>query len=301
MAENDPYRLPGDVNPYAPPEAELAPLIRAYPPAGYASGLEPFSIDATLRRAWSVYQQRLVRVMAFVLGSFGIFMGYYILGFVVIIPGIEAGADARVAGAVNAVFMLSVYAVQYWLQLGMTMGLLKLARGQDVEFAELFRGGRFFLRFLGAALLYVLALVPVFIVCAVPAGVAIALTRGEPSGLAIVAIIASIILWVVGVMFVSVRLYLFPYVLVDRDCGAIDSIRASFEITRGHVVELLAVALLSGLIGISGVLACGVGLLFTYPLGMLILSAAYALLAGGGLASLGPKMRSDLEFLDFES
>lgn len=301
MAENDPYRLPGDVNPYAPPEAELTPIAPAYPPAGYAYGLEPFSIDASLRRAWSVYQQRLGSVMAIVLGAGGMNMVYQFGGNALIGGMSAANVDAWMLLLANAVYLLTFFAFQFWITIGMTVALLRLARGQDAEFAELFRGGRFFWRYVGAALICGLALVPVFLVCAAPAGVAIALTRGEPSGPAVAVIIACVILGVVGMIFVSVRLYLFPYVLVDRDCGAVDSVRASFEISRGHALELFGVGLLSGLIGISGILACGVGLLFTYPLSLLIAATAYALLAGGGLSGRGPMLRSDLEFLDFES
>src|SRR5205807_14816 len=128
---------------------------------------------------------------------------------------------------------------------------------------------------------------------------AIAWNNGGPLG-----VVATVVLGIAGFLVffaAAVRLYQFPYVLVDRDCGVVDSIQISYEITRGHVLELVGLSLLSGVVALAGLLACGVGLLFTIPLSMLIQACTYALLVAGSPYGGRRKPRADLEFPDYPS
>jgi hypothetical protein len=86
----------------------------------------------------------------------------------------------------------------------------------------------------------------------------------------------------VCMIFFYIRLFLFDALLVfDRNLTAGQALKANWELTRGHFVGLFGVTLLVGLIGIAGVLACGVGLLFSIPYALLILSAGYVIITGG--------------------
>ncbi len=82
-------------------------------------------------------------------------------------------------------------------------------------------------------------------------------------------------------IFFQVRLFLFaPAIIFDRDLGAMDAMKANWELTRGHFWGLFGVTLLLGLIYLGGFLACLVGALFAVPYIMLILNAGYLLITG---------------------
>lgn len=79
------------------------------------------------------------------------------------------------------------------------------------------------------------------------------------------------------------------YLIVDRDAGALESLRLSYDITRGHGVTIFLVWLIAMLIYMVGFVACGVGAIFTAPLMFLILAVMYVALTGQAtIEQLGP-------------
>ena len=307
MAESDPYRLPDkpeEVNPYVAPKAELAPRL-PYDAAPDESGLvlEPFSIDAVLRRAWAIYKEHLGVTMGVTLGFILIAVGYQLIGAEIVQRMQAQGASTVATGLAQFVYVLSLYGLQCWLTLGMNLALLKLSRGQEAKVEDLFGGGRYFWRYVGAAILMGLALFAVLFLGGILVGLAFAIVGASsaPTGIALAIAIPVGLVGVVFVLVIAVRLYQFPFVLVDRDCGAIEALNGSIAMTKGHVLELIGVFILTGLIAISGVLALCVGFLFTYPLSVLITACTYVLLSGRSGSVAGMKPRGDLEFLDFES
>jgi hypothetical protein len=300
MATHDPYQPPDEVNPYAAPETELSPRLPG-PMAPAVGEIEPFSVDAVIKRAWRIFKERLGICLAIVLGVIGLQFGYQLAGQ--FLTGILAGAnaDASLIVLANIAFLLSLYALQFWLTIGQTIALIKLARDQDVSFEEVFRGGRFFWRYVGAILLFLLIFILIFLACAIPAVIGAVATMGvEDTAVKVIAIGAGALVGIVAFIMISLRFYQFPYVLVDQDCGPVDSLRISYEITRGHVGELFAISILAGLIAFSGALACLVGMIFTIPLSMLIAATTYVCLVGGRSGVTKPPPRTDLEFIDFQ-
>ena len=84
----------------------------------------------------------------------------------------------------------------------------------------------------------------------------------------------------VVLIFFQVRLFLFaPAIIFDRGLGAVEAVKANWELTRGHFWGLFGVSLLLGLINLGGVLACLVGLLFAIPFTALILTGGYVLIS----------------------
>jgi hypothetical protein len=97
-------------------------------------------------------------------------------------------------------------------------------------------------------------------------------------------LIAGAVLFLIGLIvliYLAVRCGLFALpLIIDRGCGGVDAIRGSWMLTRGHFWMLLAVVLLTVVINMLGVMACLVGLLFTFPLTLLLMTAGYLLIAG---------------------
>lgn len=71
-----------------------------------------------------------------------------------------------------------------------------------------------------------------------------------------------------------------PYFMFDKDLSLGDAVRASIAVTRGKRVEIFLASLLGGLLMVAGGLACGVGMLVTAPLFMMIFPVIYARLTG---------------------
>ena len=85
-----------------------------------------------------------------------------------------------------------------------------------------------------------------------------------PRGMAILLIsVVGIAIACVVATYVSARFSQFPYMIIDHNAGAMDSLRWSWEVTRGRVSTLFGVYTMVFLINLGGLLACFVGLLFT--------------------------------------
>jgi uncharacterized membrane protein len=96
-----------------------------------------------------------------------------------------------------------------------------------------------------------------------------------------VGVAIGLFLLIVPGLILAMMWLFFGFIIVEQPTtGATDAIRRSAEITRGHRWPLFGLVLL--LIGINfiGLLACGVGLLFTYGITAVTLAYAYKTLSG---------------------
>lgn len=81
-------------------------------------------------------------------------------------------------------------------------------------------------------------------------------------------LIGFVALVIPGIILV-VRLGMFSFALVDEDLKAIESIKRSLALTKGHFWKLLGLMAVIALINVAGALAFFVGLLVTAPLGIM--------------------------------
>jgi hypothetical protein len=103
-----------------------------------------------------------------------------------------------------------------------------------------------------------------------------------------VAIVMGLILLIVPGVIMMLRLWLVGFVLVDERTGPIDAIQRSWDITRGHTMDLLVlfVALLG--LNILGLCCLVVGLVVTIPISGLALAYVYRELKPKAVASTAP-------------
>jgi uncharacterized membrane protein len=66
-------------------------------------------------------------------------------------------------------------------------------------------------------------------------------------------------------IILSIRLGFFDYLIVDKDSKIIESLKRSWEITKGNVWNLFLLYILLGLINILGVFILIVGLFWSIP------------------------------------
>ena len=88
------------------------------------------------------------------------------------------------------------------------------------------------------------------------------------------AVIGCIIM-IVPAIYLSVRLQFYEYFLIDEECGVIDSIKKSSQISKGYVLELFVLGAILSLIILISIIPMGVGIIFSIPLSMVTLCCIY--------------------------
>jgi hypothetical protein len=287
MADREPSSPPDfgvDFNPYAPPKADLSPRAARTEGRKGAERLEPFSIDAVMRRAWRVYCERFGLCVAVVAAPNLLPVGFLLIGDV-FIERLEAhrAPAAQVSAVVVAVVVATAF-LQLWLGIGQMLVLLRLARGETTRFEDVYRGGKYVFRFLAGSVALVALSGGLVLFSLFAAGAVLMILSpllGENALLWRLVLLWGVLLTMLfAVPFLLARILQFPFVLIDRDCGSLQAIQASLRMTRGHVWELGGLMILSSAIGAIGLLACFVGSVFTIPFGFMIYACGYVLLAG---------------------
>jgi hypothetical protein len=143
-----------------------------------------------------------------------------------------------------------------FLSIGLTRIGLNLVSGKPISVGMLFSGARKLLPMLGGYIIFMAAFVIGFILLIVP-GIYIAMRYGQ-----------------------------FFYAIVDRDLGIIDSFKYSSSITTNNRTKLFFLVLLYIAMGIAGILALCVGILFAMPVIWLTGAVAYRWLQYGHRAAL---------------
>jgi uncharacterized membrane protein len=134
---------------------------------------------------------------------------------------------------------------------GMASFSLKVARGQPASFGDVFSGGRYFGRMLVATLGFYVAFLIGLVLCVIPGYI------------------------------VMLGLSMYTFLVVDQGLPGIDALKKSWEMTKGHKVNIFVYGLLAILVVIAGVLACGIGVLLgSYPVLMIGFSYIYLKIKG---------------------
>jgi hypothetical protein len=266
-----------------------------------------------LSRTWSTFQARLPACW---IAYWGEALAYWaiLVAAVEVISGLDDALRNPEFQEFSrfTIFLIEIL-VPVWLQIGLSMILLKIARQEPVAVEDLFRGGRFLLTkllahalFLAVAALPVLAVhfgierllsrfpsfssqVGVFILLAAaqaPVPVLESLNRSLSSewsqgvDLALMTVVVTVGLASVPIFLLLARLGQFGYLIFDRNAGVLESLRGSWRLTRGRLVTVTLLYLAYVAINVAGVLAFCVGLFFTLPLTDLLLAVTFDALSG---------------------
>lgn len=233
-----------DSSPYeAPRSDDLIPEDQRR--AGDGSG--NFSIGQCLSDAWAA----LTRNIAVILGTMlvtlllSVVSIFSILGIILVIP------------------------VLYW---GLITIGIKAIDGH-AEFDAYWSGFRQYGKSLGRMLLLYIAT----IIIGIPGNIASNLELFTDSTGAILIGLAFSLLWSIMML----RLNFAAPLAVDADRPALDSLGASWRLTRGIMfLKVILLGIVTFLVGVSGVILLGIGLLFTIPLAMLMWASAYRQMVG---------------------
>jgi uncharacterized membrane protein len=203
-----------------------------------------FSTGAAIRFGWETFKRR----PWFFIGS-----TLLILLASGLSNGLTSGIDAAFTGSVedpSIVGTLINLAIGTLISMGATAFYLAAHDNPDTADLSLLWHPRPFWKYLGASLLFSLAV-----------------------GVGLVLLIVPGVIF--GLMFMFA-----PFIVIERELGPIDALNASNQLTRGHKWQLLGLVLLLVLINLLGLMALVVGLLVSIPVSTLAFVHAYRVLGG---------------------
>ncbi len=238
----------GEPNPYQSPggyhdDAAEAPVAGSFQPTIIDFG-DIFS------RTWSIFQTQwgMCLLAIFVVFIFNVVVSGTI-AFSLVALGFNPN-DRAVGNSMHSLGNLVQGLLSIWISIGQALIFLGIARGEPVEVGQLFSGGRFYLRVLGASIL---------------AGIAFT--------------IGTLLLIVPGI-FLMLMLWPFYWIILDRNVGVFDSFQLAMRFTEGNKATVFLIAIASFALILVSAIPCGIGLLFTAPFFTLMWSVMYLAMTG---------------------
>jgi hypothetical protein len=152
---------------------------------------------------------------------------------------------------------------------GPTVAAMRMLRSERIRFETFFEGFRHLPNLLLLQLVLGLLFVPVvlpfaLLFSAADGGLGAWLLVGLPLGYVIA--------------YLGVRVCFFtPLIVVDRQAGPLEAMVLNWELTRDHFWGLFGAGVVLGLVAVSGVVLCVVGLFYTIPLAWMAQAAGYLL------------------------
>ncbi len=83
------------------------------------------------------------------------------------------------------------------------------------------------------------------------------------------------VLFIIPGIYWGIKYMFYYFFIVDEDCGPIEALSESGDLTDGYKWKLLLLLILVSIFGISGYLIVGVGVLVTGPISTLVLLSVY--------------------------
>lgn len=291
MAAPMPMAAPG----YAPYGA-YGPLGNPYQPplvtrtTRSLSDIQPgeLRVGPVWNRTWELFRDNVgtlvlgnVLVVLVILGLYAgiITMMYLSFGGIpmngVAGPGAQAGGPAL---GIFAAIMFFFGLFCLWLQGGLLRFYLKCAQHGKTRLSELFCGAEHMIGLFLSSVLATLLLSGLLL----GSGAAVsatyrALLDESPEGAAAAGIGAALFALCINV-WVTLGVSQVALITVDQRVGPLQSIGLSFRLLRGNRLRMFLILIVSMLVYFAGALAFGVGILFSLPFMMLMLSVTYVAL-----------------------
>jgi hypothetical protein len=184
------------------------------------------------------------------------------------------------------------------LAVGLHIVSQKQLRGVPWTFGTFFSGFKYIWPLTASALLMFLVPVVFFIPFFAFSAICAAVFGGGDPPPVVSALLTCLTLGCsCGMIYFMVRLGFFShYLIIDRQCGPVESLKGSWILTRGHFWGLLGSMLLL-MVGVYfiGFITLGIGFLFAVPRLVLMLNAGYLLVGGSeppvGVGDIEPVRR----------
>lgn len=296
----------GSASPFGPPEGTSSPFGTQLPPrssgqnpyqspldympgpmfAGSTGPITPTRIDFgdIFSRTWTILKNQ-----------YGMTLGIFVVAWLVqMAVGFVLGfGNAILEAARVEPSMLVAYSFltnmgnslfNIWVSIGAALCYLRICRGQPTSVGEVFSGGPYFLRILGASILFGLIIMGVVMVSFLP-GMAIGwlvAAAAEGSTRIAMGLVVGSLIAIIPVSLAALGLSQFYYLLLDQNVGITESFSLSWKITSGNRLMLLAIWTVASVAGILiTLLTCLLGGFFlVMPFFSLMMPVIYLAMTG---------------------
>lgn len=236
-----------DTNPYdAPSTEDLASDAQG---TQYEHGTGDFDIEVCLKEAWAAIKRNFIEILGVAIVTLLITFvsALTIIGYFLVLPPLMWG--------------LAKY------------GFEMIDSKEKASFNTIWSGFSCYGKALGRILLVGILL---YLISLPGSIISIIANVNESTSLAFVGIFVSL-LWTIGVM---VRFYFAPLLAVDADMPATAAISRSLTITKGLWIKMVLLLLISMVVAFVGILALGVGVIWSGPMAYLLYFSAYRQIVG---------------------
>ncbi len=239
-------------NPYQSPG--VYPTTPAGPPP--PGNFQPTVIDFgdIFSRSWTIFQDQwgmslLVLFLVFLFNQIagnGLSYGGLFLG--------RAVGSPILAEGLSWLGMIMGLLLNIWIGIGQAVVFLNIARGDPVEIGQLFTGGPYFPRILGASIIATFALVLGFALLIVPG------------------------------VFLILMFWPFYWLIIDRNVGVFDSFQLARQVTDGNKATVFLLMIVMLALTLVSAIPCGLGLLVTIPFFNVMWPVMYLAMTGQATA-----------------
>lgn len=194
------------------------------------------NIGDILKEAWKFTKEHL-----------GFLVAYFIITIVisVLFSFVAAELEERDSTFLAVLMHLAGAVVNVFISMGLYRSALMITAGEKPGFNQLYANDQNFISWILAGLVVGIM------------------------------ILVGLILLVIPGLYVMAKYLLFPYFLLDRNLGPIESLQETAKATKGKVGFLFLLLLVCFLLNVVGFLLLGIGLLITVPLTTLAMAVAY--------------------------
>ena len=204
-----------------------------------------FSVEKALSYGWETTKNNL-----------GLFILLFLVVWVIeLLLSFLGGAVSRNAPIVGFLFNLIGYVVGLFLQMNLIKIALEVYDNRQPRLEDLF-------------------VVPAHWISYLIAGIIFGIVVGF-----------GFLLLVIPGLYMLTRWFFFGYAIVDRGADATQSLGASWDLTRGHVLETFLFIVVLILLNIIGAIFFGIGLLITAPISLMAATYAYRTLRAPAASS----------------
>jgi uncharacterized membrane protein len=231
-------------------------------------------LSAAIKLGWQVATKNLLFFVGILLALFLINVGQNFIQEYL----------TKHSSSLTIIFYILLFILFYFFNILIGLGFIKISldfvRNKKPKISDLFSSinlvGKYFVIALLVAIITiaptVIPLIAFGITQLFHASVALNITRIIIGILAIAGVITTI--------YLALKLMFAQYALVDKNCGIIESLKLSSQMTKGVKWQLIVLGLALLGITILGVLALVVGLFIAIPITMIATAAVYLQLAG---------------------
>lgn len=253
----------------------------AYNPPGQKLGADEVALGKAatqslgafdlLGDSWNLVKDKLLETVGGLLLAFGVAGGVQMalsIGMYVFLMGGMVGGIAlgEANSGIGAAVMFGGMAIAYLAMIiamivtqtlamaAYQLFLLRVVRGQSTSFSDLKAIKPVIVPLLGSTILTFFA-----------------------------AFAGSMLLVIPGIIL-TLGFAMTTYVILDKNLGAVEAMKASWRIMSGHKLQFFVLGLALSLLNIVGMMACGLGTLLTMPMGMVAIAMFYNRIAEAGNA-----------------